>query len=88
MKLAYTVEETAVELQLSERTVRDLIKSGKLIARKCTSERGIRVGRMAIEAFLMEPDSELIADTNCINPRSPKRTLDTLSAPKQRRKAQ
>ena len=88
MKLAYTVEEAATELQISERTVRELIKSGKLIARLCSSERGIRIGRVAIEAFLLEPDPALIADTNCINPRTPSRTLSPLIAPKQRGKRQ
>ena len=88
MKIAYTVEEAASELQLSERTVRDLIKSGKLIARQCSSERGIRIGRVAIEAFLMEPDPALIVDTNCINPRTPNRVLSHSIAPKQRGKRQ
>lgn len=84
-RLAYTVSQAAEVLQLSERTVRELIATGKLIARQCGNERGIRIGHAAIERFLTEPDPELVA-TNCSHPTPPKRTLERPSAPATRRK--
>lgn len=88
-RLAYTVAEAAELLQVTERTVRQLISSGKLVARQCGTERGIRIGRNAIEAFLLEPDESLIAEPGpeapcrkkCSNPSVSKRTLSPLSAP-------
>ena len=79
MKLAYTVSEAASEMGLDERTVRQLIREGKLIARKCSSERGIRIGYEAIKAFFLQPDPELITvaecSQNCSNPRPAKPRL-------------
>lgn len=61
-KLAYSVKEAAGLLGLSERTVREMVRDGRIPAKRIVTGRGERKGgrmiipRAALEAWLAEAD--------------------------------